>query len=279
MSAGPALLAFSFLLQAAEPSTREPANDIDKAFSRLYNFDFAGAERLLDEHGIRAPADPLTYSVRAACYLFTEMYRLQILQTELFVDDSRIAEKWKLKPDPALRSKLFAALVESRKRAEARLAVDAGDRDALFAMCMSAGVETDYTAFVEGRRWRGLRMARRAHGYARKLLAMDPPFYDAHHTVGMIEYVVGSLPFFVRWFVRFDQIKGDKEAGIRNLKQVANHGRYYRPFAKILLSVIYLREKQPAQAEGLLAELARDFPENPLIRRELQKVRRQLGSR
>jgi hypothetical protein len=60
---------------------------------------------------------------------------------------------------------------------------------------------------------------------------------------------------------------------------VANHGRYYRPFAKILLSVIYLREKQPAQAEGLLAELARDFPENPLIRRELQKVRRQLGSR
>jgi len=249
---------------------------IDKAFARLYNFDFAGADAILEEHARIEPEDPLTYSVLAASYLFAEMYRLQILQTEFFAEDSNLSGDRERKPDPAVRARLFSALAQARQRAATRLAVKPNDRDALFAMCMSAGIETDYTAFVEGRRWRGLKIARQANQHAQKLLAMNPPFYDAHHTVGMIEYVVGSMPFFVRWFVRFDRVHGDKKAGIRDLTQVAEHGRYYRPFAKILLSVIYLREKQPQKAEQFLAELARDFPENPLIARELAKVRENL---
>ena len=89
---------------------------------------------------------------------------------------------------------------------------------------------------------------------------------------GTIEYIVGSLPFFLRWFIRFDQIDGDKQAGIAKLTEVAEKGRYFRPYAKIMLSVIYLREKKPAEASKLLGELARDFPENPLIRQELAKL-------
>jgi len=37
-------------------------------------------------------------------------------------------------------------------------------------------------------------MAGQANVYAQKLLAMRPPMYDAYHTVGMIEYVMGSVP-------------------------------------------------------------------------------------
>jgi predicted Zn-dependent protease len=180
--------------------------------------------------------------------------------------------KLKLKPDPTLKLKLLRVLEEARKRTDARLAVDPEDTNALFAMCMAAGVETDYTAFVEGRRWRGLKMAHQANAYAVKLLSKKPPFYDAHHTVGTIEYIVGSLPFFLRWFIRFDRVEGDKQVGIARLNEVAEKGKYYRPYAKILLAVIYLREKQPQRAAKLLEELARDFPENPLVRKELEKL-------
>ena len=252
----------------------EPPTAIDAAFVRLYNFDFAGAESILEKHERLCPSDPLIYSVRAASLLFAEMYRLQILQTEFFVDDENIGDDRKLKADPALREALFKALRQSREYAVAKLGTNPDDRDALLAMCMSQGVETDYVAFVERRRWRGLKMAGQANVYAQKLLAMRPPMYDAYHTVGMIEYVMGSVPFFVRWFVRFDQIRGSKQIGIQNLKLVAQYGRYYRPFAKVLLSVIYLREKQPKLAEELLAELAHDFPDNLLVKKELAKVRR-----
>ena len=100
--------------------------------------------------------------------------------------------------------------------------------------------------------------------------------YDAYLTLGSVEYVVGSMNFFFRLFVHFDNIKGSKQQGVENLKQVVAHGRYYPPFAKILLSVIYLRENQPKLAQPLLAELERQYPENPLLHTEVARVNRLL---
>jgi hypothetical protein len=71
-------------------------------------------------------------------------------------------------------------------------------------------------------------------------------------------------------------VKGSKQQGIENLNQVVAHGRYYPPFAKILLSVIYLRENQPKLAQPLLAELERQYPENPLLHTEVARVNRML---
>lgn len=261
---------------AAQPPGAVPSTAIDRAFGRLYNFDFAGAHAILDEHRRVDPDDPLSYSVSAAADLFAEMYRLKILETDFFVDDSKLAEKKKLKPDPAVRAAIFKAVGEARQRAEAKLAAQPIDRDALFALCMSASIITDYTALVERKQWAALQLARQTQSYALRLLALKPPAYDAYHTLGMMEYVMGSVPFFVRWFIRYDQIQGNKQKGIQNLYLVVQYGRYYQPFARILLSVIYLREKKPQEAETLLAELVRDFPENPLLRMELKKASEQV---
>jgi hypothetical protein len=91
-------------------------------------------------------------------------------------------------------------------------------------------------------------------------------------TAGLSEYMVGSLPFFVRWFVRFDNVQGSKEQGVKNLELVARDGHYLKPFAKILLGIIDLREKRPRDTEKLLEDLAHDYPSNPLFRKELAKL-------
>jgi tetratricopeptide (TPR) repeat protein len=250
---------------------------IDKAFQRLYNCDFAGAQAILEESISKDPTNPLLYSVRAATYLYGEMDRLRILETDFFIDDQKVATKKKLQPDPNVRVKFFQAVEDARRRANARLAANPNDRDALFALCMSASVVTDYTALVDRRQWRSVFLAKQTNFYAQKLLSLNPPFYDAHLTVGTVEYILASLPFYLRWLVHFDQIQGNKEKGIENLKQVAWHGQYYGPFAKILLAVVYLRENKPQEARIYLAEVARDYPENPLIRKELDKVNRKLS--
>ena len=46
--------------------------------------------------------------------------------------------------------------------------------------------------------------------------------------------------------------------------------------AKILLSIMALREEQPERARALLAELTTDYPENPLLKKELDKVTQEL---
>jgi predicted Zn-dependent protease len=58
---------------------------------------------------------------------------------------------------------------------------------------------------------------------------------------------------------------------------VAREGHYFKPFAKIMLSIIALREKRPQETQQWLTELARDYPQNRLFRKELAKVNAQLG--
>jgi hypothetical protein len=252
---------------------------IESVFHKLYNCDFNAAHAVLNEATPKDPANPLLYSVRAATYLFAEMDRLRILETDFFIDDKQVSTKKKLKPDPVVRQKFFQAVEDARGLANPRIAANPNDRDALFALCMSASVVTDYTALVERRQWRSVLLARQTNGYAQKLLKLNPPCYDAHLTVGTVEYILASMPFFLRWLVHFDHIQGDKEKGIENLKLVARHGQYYSPFAKILLAVVYLREKRPQDARIYLAEFAHDYPGNPLIRKELENVNRKLAVR
>ena len=89
--------------------------------------------------------------------------------------------------------------------------------------------------------------------------------------------MIGSLPFFVKWFVHFDNVDGSKTKGVERLKLVAREGHYFRPFSKILLSIIALREKRPRDAQNFLADLAHDYPQNRLFRKELGKLTNKVG--
>lgn len=246
---------------------------VAEAYTRLYNFDFPGAHQVLDGYIASTPKDPLGHSTRAAAYLFFELDRLKILQGEFLTDDKKISGDDILKPDPAIRSRFFAAVEESQRMAEARLLERPGDPNSLFAFCITEGLKTDYTAFVEKRQLRSLASARKSHNYAVELLQRDPTFVDAKLTTGITEYLVGSLPFFIRWFVKFDQTQGSKQQAIVNLETVAEKGRYLGPFARILLSIIYLREKRAPQSLKLLEGLVADFPGNRLLRTEMERIR------
>ncbi|HZT33180.1 MAG TPA: hypothetical protein VFA33_25050 [Bryobacteraceae bacterium] len=252
--------------------------EIDRAFDRLYNFDFQGSHQILDRYIQSHPQEPLPYAVRASAYLFSELDRLGILESQFFVSDKRIADKKRnLAPDPRVRQLLFQSIGDAQSRANAILASRPDDPNALFAMCMTLGITSDYMALVEKRQLSSLPVAKRSNTYAQQLLKRNPPWYDAYVTAGIDEYLVGCLPFFIKWFVRFDNIQGSKDQAIRNLQIVASKGHYLKAFSKILLGIIFLREKQPRETERLLAELAHDYPANPLFRRELARVSTEAG--
>lgn len=262
----------SLLLAAPGAMAVEPAAAIQQALARMYNTDYAGSTRILDEHIAKNPGDPLGPSFRAASDLFSELTRLKILEGEFFADDKRIAEKEKLLPDAGLRARFDKNIALARQLAEKRLAQNGSDHEALFSQCITAGLLMDYGALIEKRQLMSLTHAREAHRHALRLLKVDPTFTDAYMTTGFTEYLLGSLPFFLRWFVRFEESSGDKKLGMQRLQKVADHGKYLGPFARIMLSLAHLREKRYADCERLLGGLAKEFPENPLFKKELQKV-------
>lgn len=250
---------------------------IEQALERLYNFDFGKAHAVLDLHAAAEPDDPVGSCIRGAVYLFYELDRLRILETEFFRNDKRLAGKEKLEPDPEIRNRFMDSLAMTQRLAAARLASDPRDVSALFALTLKEGLMTDYVALVEKRGLRSLRYARVSNAHALRLLELEPEFHDARLAKGINEYLIGSLPFFIRWFIRIDGVQGSKEQAFENLELVAERGRYLGPFAKILLSIMSLREDEPERARELLSELTRDFPENPLLRYELDKVTQELA--
>ena len=70
-----------------------------------------------------------------------------------------------------------------------------------------------------------------------------PDAVDAYLGLGMANYFIGSLPGPKKFFLSFAGIHGNKTAGIEQLEIAADHGHYLRPFAKILLALAALREK------------------------------------
>ncbi|MFN7646393.1 MAG: hypothetical protein ACK5UT_02575 [Acidobacteriota bacterium] len=261
-----------FLLTALPALTADP-HLLDRAYQRMYNFDFPGAHALIDQHVNDQPHDPLGYSTRAAALVFQELDRLRILQADFFLDDDRIAEKKKLRPDPKTRDAFYWATRQAQERADSILLKKPNDTSALFANSLAWGLTTDYAAFVEKRQLTSLSYAKTSHSYAKRLITVDKSFGDAYLTTGLSEYILGSLPFFVKWFIKFDDTKGSKQVAIENLKFAARNGRVLGPVARILLAVAALRAKKKPEARDWLHGLVRDYPENPLLKHELERLR------
>jgi hypothetical protein len=271
--------AVSARLEAA-PGNPAPAQDaVGRIFHRMYNSDFAGAQALVAEEIRKHPDDPLFYALRAGTILFLEFDRMRILELDFFGDDDSPGDRKRLKPDPKIRADFFQAIGQARELASARLAADPNDANAIFALFVGVGAETNYTILVEKKDIRSYSLSKETHKYASRLIAMDPPVYDGYLSSGLLEYEIGKLNFFIRWFIHIDQITGNKQKAIDNLKLVIEHGRYYAPYARILLSVLYLQDKKPEQALVLLKEFERDFPDNPLIRKEVIRISAKIGTR
>ncbi len=262
-----ALLAFTIPASAADNPV------FDEAFHRMYNFDFPSAHQVIDPYVAAHPNEAFGYTIEAASYLYSELDRLGILETEFFESDKNISDaRHKLKPDPKAHDLFYEAINHAQSLSQATLDKNPKDPEALFTLCLTLGELSDYMALVEKHQVASLSVTKRSYRLAKELLAIDGSYIDAYLTTGFTEYLVGSLPVVVRWFVKFDDVQGDKEKGFKTLQLVAEKGHYLKGLAKILMATGYVREKKPAEAKKLLADLTREYPGNPLLRREYQKI-------
>lgn len=245
------------------------AEDLDAGFRLLYELKPVEARAQFAAWQMAHSEDPLGSASEAASYLFEECYRQGVLTSEFFLNDKRFLGKIALKPDQALRAAFFAADQRAQDLARLRLQADPDDANALFAMTLSLGMQADYASLIDKHQVESLRMIREADKFAKKLLAVAPDAADAYLTLGAANYIIGSLSAPKRFFLRFAGIRGDKRDGMQQLEIAAAHGRYLRPFAKILLALAALREKKPEVARTQLTELVAEFPQNPLFVHEL----------
>jgi len=265
-----ALLLLSLPAFAATASLSLPP--LDHGFQLLYNLDFDHAHAIFAGWEQGHPDDPLGATFDAAGLLFSEFHRLGVLEAQFFEDDKRFENRPKLSPDPVTRTRFDAEIQKAQAAARARLATNAKDKDALFAMTLTNGLQADYAALVEKRNLASLHYTKEATVWATQTLAVDHDCYDAHIAGGISKYIIGSMAAPIRWLVRLGGVSGDKQAGIQELRLVADRGHYLAPFANILLAIAYARDHDKPRARELLASLREQFPSNPLFAEEIARL-------
>lgn len=249
-----------------------PQPELERGFRQMYNLDFRGAHGTFGVYQKLNPGDPLGYVADAAAYLFAEFNRLQILESDLFIDDHHWDTRSTQSPDPAVKSAFEAQLAHSDTLVEQVLAKNPNDANALFAKVLANGLRGDYTAMIEKRNLASLGYMKTSRVTAQQLLSVDPDCYDAFLAVGVENYLLGSTPAPVRWVLHVTGSQTDKDEGIKRLRLTAQKGYYLAPFARLLLAVAALRDKDKSTARTLLAGLATEFPRNELYSKELARI-------
>ena len=245
---------------------------LQTGYQQMYNLDFDRAHQTFAEWERQRPDDPLGHVSNAAAYLFAEFDRLHILQSEFFVNDDRFRHAKKLIPDASVRQAFDGELAKAEELANGILARTPQDADALFANILTMGLRADYAALIDKRYLDSLRVIKGSRETAEKLLSIAPNYYDAYLAIGVENYMLSLKAAPVRWLLQLGGAQVDRERGIQNLRLTAEKGQYLSPYARLLLAVAALRNKEPGQARDLLIGLVRDFPHNRLYSEELARL-------
>jgi hypothetical protein len=245
---------------------------LESGYRHLYELNFAEGRKDFQAYQKMRPDDPLGKASEAASYLFEQFNQKGVLTSEFFLNDEKFLGGVEGSGAANKNEAFLTANNQAREQAKARIKANPKDLQGLLVLTITDGMESDYDALIIKKQIDGLKMMRSAEAEANQVLAIDPSEQDANVALGMSNYVIGCLPSYKRMFVWFGGIHGDRTKGMDLMQSAAEHGHYLKPFAKVMLALAYEREHKPERAKELLAELATEYPNNPVFVRELALV-------
>src|ERR1700756_119266 len=247
--------------------------ELSAGFDLLYEQKFAEAREGFANWESRNPQQPFGEVAIAASYLFEELSRQGVLTSDFFLNEKKFLGGIDGSPDPERMSHFRDALARTRELAGERQKTNPYDGEALLALTLAAGMESDAESILQKRHLAALKQMKKANEYAKELLAQYPDATDAYIAPGIANYIIGSQGAGARFLLRFDGVHGDRKLGMEQVARTAENGRYLRPFAKIILALAARRENQNALAQKLFRELSEQYPESQLFALEYAKAK------
>ena len=270
------LIAAAALTASAAPV---PSPLVTQGFDHFYNLEYPEAIADFEKAIAQDPNDPELHNHLAQTLVFQEMYRNGALESEMVSGNNSFLRRPKMEPDPATEKRFLDEVAKAMALANAQLAKNPNDTKALYALGVSYGLRSNYYWVVK-KAWReSLRDATQARKMHARVVELEPNNVDARLVEGLHDYIVGSLPWTWRTLGFLIGIHGDKEKGIRLVKQVAEHGDANRIDAQILLGALYRRENKPLLVIPLVQDLIKRFPRNYILRLELSQMYSMAGDK
>lgn len=208
-----------------------------------YNFNFPAANRLFDDAIAVEPLSPRPYIGKAMIVFWRFVLNKSDRDREEFLS---LAER----------------AIEAGEKYQEKYGEDAEAQ-----LCL--GTIYAYRSFLYGRTKSYLKGAwdgKKSYDYFYDALKLDPKLYDAYLGVGLFHYFVTFIPKPLQWVVAVMGIKGDGEAGLREIRVAAQKGMYTKSEARYFLAqFLPWQSGEFDTSEKILLDLSKEYPSNKLL--------------
>ena len=257
------------------PLNRDPL--VREAYDHFYQLDYPGAVQRFEQFHAQHPGDPQATALLLNAVLFQDLYKLDLLDTTFYSNDSFVTGKRPNNEDPKVRDRIFALADEAVREADWNLSKNPNDIDALFARGWVRSLKATYLAMVERGYTSGLRLSIQAKDDHQRVLQLDPDYADAKLVFGVYQYVVGSLPLPFKLLIGIAGISGSKSHGMELLQDAADHGTITSVEARTTIALFLRREHKYQQAIQVVTSLKNQYPHDFLFCLEEANLRKDSG--
>lgn len=263
-------LALILLLRIAPSSAQDQQARLDtlraEGYEALYNLDYETARARFKKMIDLAPDHP----AGAQCYassLWIQHLNEAWKQKSTLYSDKSTDDKSRVDRKQADEFRRWTR--QAKQLSEARLRKDKKDVEALYFLGAAEGLESAFAAGVERKFMPAFRSGQDSVERHRAVLKLAPDFRDAELTIGLMNYVVGSLPLPAKMLAGTMGVRGSKKRGLEALERVAKEGKWARDMARMMLIDLYKREKRFADAAEMAKQLAEKYPRNNLFKLQM----------
>ena len=237
-----------------------------EGYEALYNLDYDTARSRFKKMIEIAPDHPAGAQCYASSLWVQQLNEAWKLKATLYSDKSRDD---KSRVDRKQSEEFRRWTRQAKQLSQARLRKDPKDVEALYFLGAAEGLEAAYAAGVERKFMPAFRSGQDAVEHHRAVLKLAPDFHDAELTIGLMNFVIGSLPLPTKMLAATMGVRGSKKRGLEALERVAKEGKWAHDLARMLLIDLYRREKRFADAAEMARQLAEKYPRNNIFKLQM----------
>jgi hypothetical protein len=259
------ICAASSCLATTGPLSPEMNHLREEGFNALFNMNYAKARVQFEQMITLDPKHPAGYVNLANSIWQKYLASLRRHQTNdynkgtaFYKDEKEGEDEVDQNIDQAFQDNINKAILH----AEAQLAANKNNIDAIYYLGLARNISAGYQATVKRSFFAALKSGSKGVNLHREVLEKDPAFTDAALSVGMYEYITGSLPWGVKILAFLGGVHGSKKEGLKLLESVYKDGNYAKDEAATILLMLYNREERLDDCVKLLNELSAKYPGN-----------------
>jgi tetratricopeptide (TPR) repeat protein len=252
-------------LLAQSLKTPEFLERTTKGFDYVYSLDYEEAQHAFQNLRRQYPQHPGPPLYLALTLWQHELFRRQEWQLDRFVAPQSFMQATQAQMSAEDRNAFFKYIGESQAACQAILKQNASDRDARYFLGATHGALAAFAVTIDHDKREAFRQGRKAYRYHLEIVEEQPDYYDAYVTIGLYEYIVANLPWYMKWIAQIAGYQGTEERAFKYLRLAATKSQFTSVNAQNVLVVLCLREKFYDEALENAQSLHRRYPRNFLL--------------